>query len=98
MAYGATHEPMTKAGMQTSDIGSAASDIADDISSTARRATGNENMSDTISRQGRDAAENAQAVAGNLRAAVDKSIQEQPMTTLIMAAAAGFLVGALWRS
>lgn len=97
MAYSATHENMTT-GKQSNDLGSAASDIADDISGAARRVTGNENVTDTMSRHGRDAAENAQAVASNLRAAVDKSIQDQPMTTLIMAAAAGFLVGALWRS
>lgn len=95
MAYSATHESTTRPGSQ---LGSSASDIADDVASTVKRATGSEKTSEALQRHGRDAAENAQAVAGNLRAAVDKSIQEQPMTTLLMAAAAGFLVGALWRS
>jgi ElaB/YqjD/DUF883 family membrane-anchored ribosome-binding protein len=37
-------------------------------------------------------------VAGNLKGAVDKSVKDQPMATLAMAAAVGFVLGALWKS
>jgi ElaB/YqjD/DUF883 family membrane-anchored ribosome-binding protein len=47
--------------------------------------------------RGRDAGERVQDVAGNFKGAVDKSVKEQPMATLALAAIAGFLLGALWR-
>jgi ElaB/YqjD/DUF883 family membrane-anchored ribosome-binding protein len=37
-------------------------------------------------------------VAGNVKGAVDKSVKDQPMVTLAMAAAVGFVLGALWKS
>jgi ElaB/YqjD/DUF883 family membrane-anchored ribosome-binding protein len=37
-------------------------------------------------------------VAGNVKTAVDHSIKEQPLTTLLLAAAVGFVVGAIWKS
>ena len=37
-------------------------------------------------------------VAGNLKGAVDKSVKDQPMATLALAAAVGFVLGALWKS
>ena len=37
-------------------------------------------------------------VAGNLKGAVDKSVKDQPMATLAVAAAVGFVLGALWKS
>jgi ElaB/YqjD/DUF883 family membrane-anchored ribosome-binding protein len=37
-------------------------------------------------------------VAGNLKGAVDRSVKDQPMATLAMAAAVGFVLGALWKS
>jgi ElaB/YqjD/DUF883 family membrane-anchored ribosome-binding protein len=33
-----------------------------------------------------------------LKKAVDKSVKDQPMVTLGMAAALGFVLGALWKS
>lgn len=75
-----------------SDLAAKAGDklesVADQASSTAR----------SIAAQGRDAGERVQAVAGNVRGAVDKSLIEQPMTTLALAAGVGFVLGALWRS
>jgi ElaB/YqjD/DUF883 family membrane-anchored ribosome-binding protein len=38
------------------------------------------------------------AVSGNIQKAVDKSLSDQPYTTLAMAAAIGFVVGAIWKS
>jgi len=37
-------------------------------------------------------------VAGNLKGAIDKSVKDQPMATLALAAAIGFVLGALWKS
>ena len=37
-------------------------------------------------------------VAGNLKTAVDRSVKDQPMATLAMAAALGFVLGAIWKS
>ncbi len=48
--------------------------------------------------RGKTAGRNVAEVGGNFKAALDKSLDEQPTATLIMAAAFGFLVGALWRS
>lgn len=46
----------------------------------------------------REASEHTEAVAGNLKAAIDKSLKDQPMTTLALAALAGLAIGALWKS
>jgi ElaB/YqjD/DUF883 family membrane-anchored ribosome-binding protein len=48
--------------------------------------------------QMRDVTDRTGEVAGNFKRAVDKSVKEQPMTTLVMAAAIGFVLGALWKS
>jgi ElaB/YqjD/DUF883 family membrane-anchored ribosome-binding protein len=51
-----------------------------------------------VAEQGREAGERVQEVAGHLKTAVDKSVREQPMATLAVAAALGFVLGALWKS
>ena len=43
-------------------------------------------------------AEQGREVAGNFKGAVDKSVKDQPMATLAMAAFAGFVLGAIWKS
>ena len=48
--------------------------------------------------KGRAAGHQIEAVAGNIKGAVDKSVSEQPMATLAVAAMVGFVVGALWKS
>ena len=37
-------------------------------------------------------------VAGNIKGAVDKSVKDQPMATLALAAVVGFVLGAIWKS
>ena len=37
-------------------------------------------------------------VAGNVKGAVDKSVKDQPKTTLVAAAVVGFVLGVLWKS
>ena len=48
--------------------------------------------------RGRVIGENVQDVASNFKGAVDSSVRNQPLTTLAIAAAMGFLLGAVWKS
>jgi ElaB/YqjD/DUF883 family membrane-anchored ribosome-binding protein len=57
-----------------------------------------ENAAGRVAEQGRAAGQQVQEVAGNIKGAVDKSIKEQPMATLALVAALGFVLGALWKS
>jgi ElaB/YqjD/DUF883 family membrane-anchored ribosome-binding protein len=62
-------------------------DVSDRASDTANRAA----------EQTRQASARVQEVAGNFKGAVDKSVKEQPMATLALAAVAGFVLGAIWK-
>jgi ElaB/YqjD/DUF883 family membrane-anchored ribosome-binding protein len=42
--------------------------------------------------------EGMQEVAGNMKSALDRSIKDQPMATLAVAAVVGFVLGAIWRT
>ena len=57
-----------------------------------------ERMANRVAEHGRDAGERVQEVAGNFKGALDKSLDEQPMATLAVAAIVGFVLGALWKS
>jgi len=57
-----------------------------------------EGVASRVAAEGREAGEKVQEVAGNFKGAVDKSVKDQPMATLAMAAALGFVLGALWKS
>ena len=46
----------------------------------------------------REVGDRAGEVAGNFKTAVVRSVKTQPMATLAMAAALGFVLGALWKS
>ena len=52
----------------------------------------------TMAERGHEAGEKVQAVAGNFKTAVDTSVKDQPIATLAVAAALGFVLGALWKS
>ncbi len=52
----------------------------------------------SVAEHGREAGERVQEVAGNMKTAVDKSIKDQPMATLAVVGALGFVLGALWKS
>jgi ElaB/YqjD/DUF883 family membrane-anchored ribosome-binding protein len=68
---------------------------SDDITTTAKH-----NFEDAAA-LGRSAAGRANdelsQFTGTFRGAVDKSLKDQPMTTLAMAAGMGLLLGALWK-
>jgi ElaB/YqjD/DUF883 family membrane-anchored ribosome-binding protein len=57
-----------------------------------------EGMANRLAEQGRDAGERVQQVAGNVKGAIDRSLKDQPMATLAMAAVLGFVLGAIWKS
>jgi ElaB/YqjD/DUF883 family membrane-anchored ribosome-binding protein len=57
-----------------------------------------ERMANRVAEHGRDAGDRMQEVAGNFKGALDKSVSEQPMATLAIAAILGFVLGALWKS
>jgi ElaB/YqjD/DUF883 family membrane-anchored ribosome-binding protein len=95
---------------QSSHAGSAAHDMKEKATERfermADRATDQfkgmadqaERAANRVAEQGREAGERVQEVAGNFKGAVDKSVKDQPMATLAVAAAVGFVLGALWKS
>lgn len=78
---------------------SAADDLADKATNLAEK-TGEriERTVQDFAERGREATEQVQAVADNFKTAVDKSVKDQPLTTLAVAAGVGFVIGALWKS
>jgi ElaB/YqjD/DUF883 family membrane-anchored ribosome-binding protein len=62
--------------------------VADQVESVASR----------VAEQGREMGDQVGQVADRFKGAVDKSVKEQPMTTLALAAVVGFVLGALWKS
>ncbi len=72
------------------------SNTVDDIKGKARQTF--DEASDRAQEIAGQAKEHVGEVASNVKGAVDKSIKEQPLTTLLMAAAVGFVIGAIWKS
>jgi ElaB/YqjD/DUF883 family membrane-anchored ribosome-binding protein len=69
--------------------------VSDGLSTAGDRA---ENVVRGLAEQGREAGENVQEVAGNVKGAVGKSVKDQPLAALALIAAVGFVLGALWKS
>lgn len=69
----------------------AASDKMKDVASSAQ------DMADSVADQAREYGDQAQEAVRQGRSYVEKSLKEQPMTTLAGAAALGFVIGALWK-
>ena len=88
------------------DAGDVAEQVADKASEYAGKAgqqfdramEGAEGAMRSVADQGREAGERVQEVAGNFKSAVDKSVKDQPMATLAVVGAIGFVLGALWKS
>lgn len=78
----------------TSPYGSSSS--MEDLKGKAKQTF--EDASDRAQEMAGQARQQVGEVAGNVRGALDKSVKEQPITTLLMAAAVGFVIGALWKS
>jgi ElaB/YqjD/DUF883 family membrane-anchored ribosome-binding protein len=87
--YGRTADDLAnKASNLAGRAGEQLDRVAQDVESTAR----------SFAEQGRQATEQVQIVADNFKSAVDKSVKDQPLTTLAMAAGLGFVIGAIWKS
>lgn len=69
----------------------AAAEQFDDVAKRAQDIAGQ------VADQARDYGEKAQAAVKEFKPFVEKSMREQPMTTLAGAAAIGFVLGALWK-
>ena len=75
------------------------SDLADKATKQFKKVADRvEGVAGAATEQMRDVTDRTGEVAGNFKRAVDKSVREQPMATLFMAAAVGFVLGALWKS
>ncbi len=89
---GSAHDVKEKATDQFEKIADKATDKFRDVADQA------EHFASRIADQGREVGERVQEVAGNVKGAVDKSVKDQPMATLAMAAVLGFVLGAIWKS
>jgi ElaB/YqjD/DUF883 family membrane-anchored ribosome-binding protein len=87
-----THDIKEKAAGQFEKMADKASDNFRQMASQA------EDAANRMVEQGREVGERMQEVAGNFKGAVDRSVKDQPMATLAMAAVVGFVLGALWKS
>ena len=75
-----------------------AADMADALAQKVTDATaGAQELAGKVADQAREYGEQAQEAIKNFRPFVEKSMKEQPMTTLAVAAAIGVLLGALWK-
>jgi ElaB/YqjD/DUF883 family membrane-anchored ribosome-binding protein len=57
-----------------------------------------EDAAKAVRDQGREMGEQVQVVAENFKTALDRSVRDQPFTTLALTAAVAFVIGALWKS
>ncbi|MET0407305.1 MAG: hypothetical protein ABW006_02945 [Hyphomicrobium sp.] len=88
------------------DVRTASHDIADKavdaglraVDTLDRAASHAQDVGERLAAKGSELGDNVQKVARNFSTAVDKSVTEQPMTTLGMAVAAGFILGAIWKA
>ncbi len=77
---------------RVTDAGTRAADAV------GRAAAHVEQTRDELLSQGAELSSNVQKVGKNFSKALDKSVSDQPMTTLGLAVAAGFVLGALWKA
>lgn len=68
------------------------------MDSLERTAANLQDTGERLASKGAELGDNMQKVAKNFSNAVDKSVAEQPLTTLGMAVAAGFILGAIWKA
>ncbi|HEY8137715.1 MAG TPA: hypothetical protein VIF61_07725 [Methylocystis sp.] len=89
------NETQDVGGAIASQIGPLADQVKEKVSNVANRASGA--LSEAKER-GSEAAGNAGEVIGTLRNAVTEAARRQPGTTVLLSIAAGFLLGAMWKS
>ncbi len=87
-----THQTRDRIGEAASDLKDKANEQLDKMSERV------EGAAKSVRDQGREMGEQVQDVADNFKTALNKSIKEQPVTTLALTAAVAFVLGALWKS
>ena len=85
-------------GSRDTRFGRSAAEEAKDMASQQRVASQVEGAAQAVAEQGRQIQDNVQVVANNFRTAFEKSMRDQPYTTLAMAAGIAFVLGAIWKS
>lgn len=88
------------------DVRSASHDMTDKavdagiraVDSIERTVSNVQDAGQRLAAQGSELGDNLQKVAKNFSTAVDRSVAEQPLTTLGVAVAAGFILGAIWKA
>ena len=84
---------------QTSRPGVRSDDLVDKGVDQVRKVADRvEGLATGAAGQMREVSDRTGEVAGNFKGALDKSVKDQPMATLALAAAVGFVLGALWKS
>lgn len=73
------------------DVADTATDKLKDAGESAQE------MAGKVAEQAREYGEKAQDAARQVKPFVEKSLKEQPMTTLAAVAVIGFVLGALWK-
>jgi ElaB/YqjD/DUF883 family membrane-anchored ribosome-binding protein len=82
-----------------SDFSDKAADLKEQATDQLKKVADRfEGLAIGTAQQVREVGDRTGEVAGNFKTAVDKSVKDQPMATLAMAAALGFVLGALWKS
>lgn len=101
---------MAQATYQSSNLSDQANHVGKDVTEKAAEYAGKaskqidkaletaESTVRDLAARGSEAGERVQEVAGHMKEAIDKSVKTQPMATLAITAAIGFLLGALWKS
>jgi len=80
-------------------IGSAMADFKDTAMDQFEKASVQAGrMAESVAEQAREAGEKVQEVASSMDTTVRQSLKDQPMATLAVVAALGFVLGALWKS
>jgi ElaB/YqjD/DUF883 family membrane-anchored ribosome-binding protein len=82
-----------------SDLSDKASDLKDQATGQIKKVADKvEGLASGAADQVREVGDRAGEVAGNMKSALDKSVKDQPMATLAMAAVVGFVLGAIWKT
>lgn len=75
-----------------------AREMADSVTDQLKNVADNaQEIAGRVAEQAREYGEKAQEAARNFKPFVEKSMKDQPMTTLAAAAAIGFALGVLWK-
>lgn len=74
-------------------------EVADKAGRTINRAMESaEATADDLIERGREAKDQVEKMASNLKSTVTRSVRSEPIATLAVAAVMGFVLGALWKS